>query len=632
MMRIEVLWAAVLAVSIAGCGPTRGDGGDVGECDDECSSGALACAGNGFRECRKDSDGCYVWSSITACGEGETCSGEGVCEPADSVCTHECDVGAKTCSGGDAFRTCEVDGNGCRRWSAPTSCSGGLFCSAGSCSSTCSDQCTQNATACLGAQVRHCVRQPSGCLDWSTPAACASGQECSQDQCRAIERAADVIEADVSFPFLFTRPSRDVFPTYLAHLIGKRISRVPPEVGLELVCVALENKSRSKSWSITLKASLEGYSTPATRTITLAAQSSKFECINPAMDLDKLYKLTSAVTGNVHVELLENATSSPFKTLDRPVDIQAPNTVFWLGNGDKPLWDYSAVMSMPSSDAVRSTLTSVKNRSGLPGQFGMSPYDAVGKAFPARSNSISVGYHVSDLILLSPGERVDIALGSVTGGSDRDIQLMLFDIENYSEWSEGRASVTVRQNLNAVTGTTMNYTSPTGGWYVLALQNSSANWSTREVSWTRSVTLEDVTRDVLQAIYSELKSRGLSYVNITGNFFDAAQRVRWPSQSLSDSAANCIDGSVLFASLAELAGVDPVLIIVPGHAYFGIRARRSTDPAGTGAIFPLETTMMGTHSFWDAYLQGISSWLDETPKYVVDIAKARAQGISPIPR
>lgn len=632
-MKVEVFLAAVLAVSLTGCGPTRGDGRGEDDCD-ECSAGALACAGNGFRECRKDSDGCYVWTSITPCGEGEACTGKGICQPADSVCTHECDVGAKTCSGGDAFRTCEVDGKGCRRWSEPATCSGGLFCSAGSCSSTCSDQCAQNASACLGAQVRHCLRQPSGCLDWSAPAACPSGQECSQDQCRAAERAADVVEADVSFPFLFSRPSRDVFPTYLAHLLGKQLSRVPPEIGLELVCVALENRSKSTSWTITLKASLEGYSTPATRTITLAAQSSKFECITPAMDLDKLHALTSAATGSVHVELIENATSSPIRTLDRPVDIQAPNTVFWQGNGDKPLWDYAAVMSTPASDAVRSTLTSVKNRSGLPGQFGASPYDAVGKWFDGWTDTIPVNSYGSKELVLAAGEGLEVRLSSVTGGLDADVVLMLFDLANYNAWRQGSSSaVPVRQIPNAKTGASLNFTSPSGGKYVLVMQNSPSNWVPRSVSWTRTVTREDVARDVLSAIYSELQSRGLSYAHIAGNFFDSAQPVRWPSQSLSDSAANCIDGSVLFASLAELAGADPVLIIVPGHAYFGIRARHSSDPAGTGTVYAVETTMMGTHPFASAYAQGIASWLDDsTAKHVVDIAKARAQGISAIPR
>lgn len=92
-----------------------------------------------------------------------------------------------------------------------------------------------------------------------------------------------------------------------------------------------------------------------------------------------------------------------------------------------------------------------------------------------------------------------------------------------------------------------------------------------------------------KAIFMALRKYGISYVNSPLSFsIGITQRVRTPYESLRDRSANCIDGAVLFASLFENLGMEPLIILGPGHAIVGLRL----SPNSTQAIF-IETTMVG---------------------------------------
>ncbi|MBI4670302.1 MAG: transposase [Chloroflexi bacterium] len=71
------------------------------------------------------------------------------------------------------------------------------------------------------------------------------------------------------------------------------------------------------------------------------------------------------------------------------------------------------------------------------------------------------------------------------------------------------------------------------------------------------------------------------------------QRVRLPSEALAvGGSANCLDGTVLFASLLELASLEPMLVLVPGHAFVGWRVWQGSDDYEF-----VETTMIGSDEF-----------------------------------
>lgn len=102
---------------------------------------------------------------------------------------------------------------------------------------------------------------------------------------------------------------------------------------------------------------------------------------------------------------------------------------------------------------------------------------------------------------------------------------------------------------------------------------------------------QEVTRQVF-AIWNVLQRRGFRYSSITETAGKSdkvfAQHVRLFDDSVNHTQANCVDGSVLFASVLRKIGIDPLLICVPGHMYVAYFADKQHT-----LLVGLETTMMG---------------------------------------
>lgn len=75
------------------------------------------------------------------------------------------------------------------------------------------------------------------------------------------------------------------------------------------------------------------------------------------------------------------------------------------------------------------------------------------------------------------------------------------------------------------------------------------------------------------AIWYLFQRRGFTYSSITTPTGASnkvySQYVRFFGDSLRTQQANCIDGTVLFASILRRIGIDPIVVLVPGHAYLG---------------------------------------------------------------
>ena len=104
----------------------------------------------------------------------------------------------------------------------------------------------------------------------------------------------------------------------------------------------------------------------------------------------------------------------------------------------------------------------------------------------------------------------------------------------------------------------------------------------------------------VRAIFDALKAdANITYVNSLIAFeADAglsSQRIRTPSESLEHGQANCIDGTVLYASLLEAASLNPAIVLIPGHAFVGYETWKDS-----GEWRYLETTMTGSGTFEQA--------------------------------
>jgi len=146
----------------------------------------------------------------------------------------------------------------------------------------------------------------------------------------------------------------------------------------------------------------------------------------------------------------------------------------------------------------------------------------------------------------------------------------------------------------------------------------------------------------VKAIFNAVKNAKVSYVNSTMSFgkVGVTQRVRLPRESISQKSANCIDGAVLFASLFENIGLQPVIVLIPGHAFVGVRLASNSKET----LF-IETTMVGRNilnsilsltTTFDAAVQKGNEEFNNASKNnprelrVIDIKQAREKGIYPL--
>jgi hypothetical protein len=113
-------------------------------------------------------------------------------------------------------------------------------------------------------------------------------------------------------------------------------------------------------------------------------------------------------------------------------------------------------------------------------------------------------------------------------------------------------------------------------------------------------------KEQVRAIFNALKTEGIVYINsvlsLGATKGEYMQRVRLPRESLATKSANCIDGTVLMASLLEAASLNPGLVLVPGHAFLAWQPQDGSDEWDF-----LETTMIGSHDFDAAYDSGKGS-------------------------
>jgi hypothetical protein len=117
----------------------------------------------------------------------------------------------------------------------------------------------------------------------------------------------------------------------------------------------------------------------------------------------------------------------------------------------------------------------------------------------------------------------------------------------------------------------------------------------------------DGVRAQVQAVYAALQAQELTYINSLASFGAEAgahiQRIRLPREALQYRSANCIDGTLLMASVLEFASLHAGLVLVPGHAFLAWEStREGGDPEARWDY--LETTMIGSSDFEAANARG----------------------------
>ncbi len=109
------------------------------------------------------------------------------------------------------------------------------------------------------------------------------------------------------------------------------------------------------------------------------------------------------------------------------------------------------------------------------------------------------------------------------------------------------------------------------------------------------------------AIWWALQKRGIVYSDIAdpvtpGNAVFASQRIRFFDDVIQSGQANCIDGTLVFASLLRRIGLQPLICLVPGHAFLGFYL----DDARHKVAY-LETTVLNSRSVYVAAVKNLAS-------------------------
>lgn len=172
------------------------------------------------------------------------------------------------------------------------------------------------------------------------------------------------------------------------------------------------------------------------------------------------------------------------------------------------------------------------------------------------------------------------------------------------------------------------------------------------------------------AIWSALQKRGIQYSSTTttpgGSEVVYSQYVRFLDQSITNTQANCVDGSVLFASILRKISIQPFLVTIPGHMYMGFylspdkkdfvglettaigvanatEQEQSSEPKALTALRgKLDEKARGGRD-WKTFAKAIQIATDDLEKnkdnfegnnaayQFIDLDEARTEGIMPIP-
>ena len=113
------------------------------------------------------------------------------------------------------------------------------------------------------------------------------------------------------------------------------------------------------------------------------------------------------------------------------------------------------------------------------------------------------------------------------------------------------------------------------------------------------------------AIWYALSQRDVRYSNVTQTVAASdtvgSQHIRLIDESIDNGQANCVDGSVLLASLLRKIDIEPILVHVPGHCYLAF----VLDEEGK-ELTGIETTMIGSEIEGNAInVKGLENVIDQ---------------------
>ena len=176
--------------------------------------------------------------------------------------------------------------------------------------------------------------------------------------------------------------------------------------------------------------------------------------------------------------------------------------------------------------------------------------------------------------------------------------------------------------------------------------------------WTGSPSLDayqtqdrNRVRFQVAAVYEALRSQGIIYSEPPASFERNGQRVRLSNRVLTEKMGTCIDTTLLFASVLESIGINPVVVILRGHALVGAWLTEqfySQDVCEDGTYLLKQSAdgihnmvLVETTSITDNHPADFEQAVDSAEQSVrdenafvcfIDIHRCRLDGVKPLPQ
>ena len=160
----------------------------------------------------------------------------------------------------------------------------------------------------------------------------------------------------------------------------------------------------------------------------------------------------------------------------------------------------------------------------------------------------------------------------------------------------------------------------------------------------------NVVKQQAAAVYAALQARSIAYIVPPASYEKSGQRIRLPYTVLAEKHGTCLDLTLLYASCLEQIGLNPLIVIIRGHAFAGLWLDDETfadcaedDPSalkkraaeGIDQICLVECTdfVAGSDADFMRAEKHALAHLDEPKEFIcaVDLRRCRGSGIRPIP-
>jgi hypothetical protein len=133
------------------------------------------------------------------------------------------------------------------------------------------------------------------------------------------------------------------------------------------------------------------------------------------------------------------------------------------------------------------------------------------------------------------------------------------------------------------------------------------------------------------AAFYDLMRTNVAYETAQGSMIDGVprQHLKFGRDVLQTKTATCINTAITFASVAEAAGLEPLIVVIPNHAFMAVRLPKSKQPlfiettgATTTANAPFAAACKKAEKeFRDAMQSGLL--------LLIDVKELRNKGVTP---